>query len=286
MEEVSSSPPRASTSFAKGSPGSSDAPQPSPYKVQNTIGSDYKDADDLASDGSVDKSSKRSKLRSLTSRTKVKTRQLLNLDPAGSPAIAGDHGESGPLQSIQNDAAFNPGKLEKWKTFSAGGSADKTREVLQSITTTIAHPKRTIISKVKKTAAGTLSSVQRPHFSHREDLEFLEAHDSLSRAESTKSSRQATSDDNNEDDTATSDCRDKIVALEEHRESIRVAWTTSHIDRVRVVPKEHLKFPDQEAFVERDENGSQVRYRWEKWLGYVCVRETLVARFLLRLVLA
>ena len=286
MEEVPSSPPRASTSFTKGSPDSHKVPQPSPYKVQDIASSDYTDVDDLASDGSVDKSSKRSKLRSLTSRTKAKTRQLLNLGPGGSLAIAGDPGEPGPLQSIQDDAAFNPSKLEKRKTFNAGGSADKTREVLQSITSSIAHPKRTIISKVKKTTAGTLSSVQRPHLSHREDLEFLEAHDSLSRAESTKSSRQATSDDNDEDDTATNDCRDKIAALEEHRESIRVAWTTSHIDRVRVVPKEHLKFPDQEAFVERDDTGSQIRYRWEKWLGYVCVREPLVADFLLSLVLA
>ena len=241
--------------------------------------------DDLASDGSVGKSSKRSKLRSLTSRTKAKTRQLLTLDHGGSLAIARDRGEPGPLQSIQDDAAFNPSKLEKRKRSNTGGSTDKTREVLQSITTTIAHPKRAIIGTVKKTTAGKLSSVQGPHLSHGEDLEFLGALDSLSRAEPTRSSIQATSDDNDEDKTATNDCRDKIVALEEHRESIRVAWTTSHIDRVRVVPKEHLKFPDQEAFVERDDEGSQVRYRWEKWLGYVCIRETLVMEFLLSLVL-
>ncbi|KAL9123381.1 MAG: hypothetical protein Q9187_000063 [Circinaria calcarea] len=269
MEQAPSSPPRMLMSF--GSPGPDEAPRPLPRKIQDTPSLGYKDADNLPLDASVDKSPRRSKLRSLASLTKAKPKQLRNLASRASSALAGDHGEPEPLHSIHDDAAFNPGTLANRKTFSPGVSANKTREVLQSITTTIAHPRRTTIRKVKKATARTLSSVQGPHLSHREELEFLEAHDNLSRAEFTKSSRQSTSDDKDEDDAATNNFRDKISALEEHRESRRVAWTTNHINRVRVVPKGNLKFPDHEAFVERDDSGSQVRYRWEKWLGHILI---------------
>lgn len=62
----------------------------------------------------------------------------------------------------------------------------------------------------------------------------------------------------------------KLERLETHRESLRIAYMTSrHIDRVRAVPKRHLEFPKREAFLNKGQDGGVVRFRWERYLGYV-----------------
>ena len=214
-------------------------------------------------------SSRRKKLRNLTLKTKAKTKKLLNVDSSKSEAESENYEA---LRNIKDDPAFNPTELANQKTSPTGEKTDTTTDVLQSIVNTVTHPKRTVITKVKKTTAGTLSTVQRPPLSQRADLNFLEAHENLSRAESTSSSRQTISGEEDEEweDPATAKYRDKVATLEAHRESLRVAWTTDHIERVKVVPKRQIKFPEAETFIERDENGSQTRYKWEQWLGYVC----------------
>ena len=99
-------------------------------------------------------------------------------------------------------------------------------------------------------------------------MEFLQAHDNLKRAESTSSSKQGTSDE--ERNSLLGGHRDKIREIEEHRESLRAAWTTSrHVRRARVVPKRHINFPNNEYFLKKNERGELVGYDWLKWLGYV-----------------
>ena len=217
-------------------------------------------------------SPKKNGLRNLTTQTKAKTKRLLNVDSVSYLKNESGFEDQEALHSIRDDPAFNPSKLASQRTFPTRGKTEKTIDILQSIGTSVIHPKRTVITKIKKTTAGNLSTVQRPHLSQKADLEFLEAHENLSRAQSTSSSRQTTSGDEDEEweDPATAKYRDKVVQLEAHRESLRVAWTTDHIERVRVVPKRHIEFPEPESFIERDEKGSQTRYKWEKWLGYVC----------------
>ena len=226
-------------------------------------------SDDEFHTSALNGSSKRKKLRNLTLKTKTKTKKLLNVDSSKSEA---EPENLEALRKLKDDPAFNPSELVNQKTSPTGGKTDKPIDVFQSIVNTVTHPKRTVITKVKKTTAGNLSTVQRPLLSQRADLNFLEAHENLSRAESTSSSRHAISGEEDEEweDPATAKYRDKVATLEAHRESLRVAWTTDHIKRVKVVPKRQIMFPETEAFIERDEKGSQTRYKWEKWLGYVC----------------
>ncbi len=222
-------------------------------------------------DGSIDKMrgpSKRERLRGLTSRTKTNTKRLLNLEKPHDHDDGADRHDDDVLDDINADPAFNPSKLIKKKRLTIGGAAGKALGSIQTVAETVTHPIESIKSKATRTTAGNLSQAERPYLSQKADLEFLKAHVNLSRAKSSRSSRHNTSDD--EQDPVEDEFREKVEELEAHRESLRVAWTTSrHIGRVRVVPKEHMDFPDDQAFLEKDDRGNVVRYKWEKWLGYV-----------------
>lgn len=207
--------------------------------------------------------SKRKRISGLTRRTKAKTKKILKLDSAVENYESEEAGE-GSLDIMKHDPAFNTSQLVKKKRFRPGKTADKTLGAIQSIGNAVVHP----IKSAKKTTAGQLSKAERPFLSQKADAELLQAHDNLKRAESTNSSKQGRSD--GEQESAVGGHRDKVREMEEHRESLRAAWTTSrHVRRVRVVPKRHIDFPDNEYFVERVKRGEVVRYDWIKWLGHV-----------------
>lgn len=112
---------------------------------------------------------------------------------------------------------------------------------------------------------------ERPYLGPESDLEFLQAHDNLKHAESSRSSEQGTSDD--ESNAAVRSHKERFHEIEAHRESLCAAWTTSrHVRRVRVVPKRHIGRPQNEDFARRDEHGKLVRYDLLRWLGHVSVR--------------
>lgn len=218
-------------------------------------------------DGSMDKMpgpSKKNRLSGFTRRTKAKTKKLFKLDGAAVDEMS-EHGEEDPLESMENDAAFNSSQLIKKRRFRPGKTADKTFKITQTIGNAVVHPIKSAKSTATRTTAGQLSKAERPFLSQKADIQFLQAHDNLERAESTSSSKQGTSDEERE--SVIGSHRDKIRELEEHRESLRAAWTTSrHVRRVRVVPKRHLNFPDKEHMNERQEF---IGYDWLKWLGHV-----------------
>jgi hypothetical protein len=61
--------------------------------------------------------------------------------------------------------------------------------------------------------------------------------------------------------------------LEAHRQSLAVAWITGrHIKRVRLAPAFVVEYPrlDDGKFVERDEKGAEIRFKWERYIGEVC----------------
>ncbi|KAF6226057.1 hypothetical protein HO173_012547 [Letharia columbiana] len=220
-------------------------------------------------DGSIEKMpgpSKRKRLSGLSRRTRAKTRNLFKMDGAAEDDRSENEGE-GPLDDMKRDPAFNSSQLIKKKRFRPGKTADKTLGAIQSIGNAVVHPIKSAKSTATRTTAGQLSKAERPFLSQKADMEFLQAHDNLKRAESTSSSKQGTSDEERE--SLIGGHRDKIREMEEQREGLRAAWTTSrHVRRVRVVPKRHINFPHNEYFVERDERGEFVRYDWLKWLGY------------------
>ena len=208
-------------------------------------------------------------LHTLKKKTKAKTKRIFHPSTSKSSDGQSDDGDDDVQLSIRDDPAFNPSKVLKERRVTAGGITDTTIGALRTVTTAVVHPKRAIVNKATRTTAGKLSKGERPFSTLQSDLEFLEAHEDLHRAQSSEHSRR-TSIDMDEDDL-THRYRGRLEELEAHREKLLAAWTTSkNVERVRVVPKRHIQFPKREAFIERDNQGTVLRYKWEKWLGYVC----------------
>lgn len=207
------------------------------------------------------------RLTGLTQRTKAKTVKLLRLDGAAPDNQLKNEGE-GSVKRMEKDPAFNSSLLVKKNRVRPGKKADKTLGTFHNIGSAVVHPVKSAKSTVARTTAGQLSKAERPFLSQKADIELLEAYDSLKCTESTGSSKQNTSDEDLESMIGIH--RDNIREMEEHRESLRAAWTTiRHVRRVRVVPKRHINFPDNEYFIERDGRGDFLRFDWLKWLGNV-----------------
>ncbi|KAI4242910.1 MAG: hypothetical protein L6R40_003783 [Gallowayella cf. fulva] len=209
------------------------------------------------------------KLQRVAGKTKEVSRRLFSTTSAGKRQdklqdVARDGGLA--TQALKEDPAFNPHLLDT-KQRHKKDLAAKVQENLQTAAASILHPKRGAKGKAARSTAGRLSRVERPYISQNMDIEFLEAHDNLSQAQSDALSGKNTLDE--EAGSATGDCRERVEHLEAQRESIRAAHTMRrHVQRVRVVPKRHINLPAEDCFVERDDNGQRVRYDWLKWLGY------------------
>ena len=234
----------------------------------------------LSDDGSMDDipgPTTRKRLSSLTGRTKAKTKKLFSLDGVDADDQSQGNQEDS-LDILKNDPAFNSSQLIKKRRFRPAKTADKMLGAVQSLGNTVVHPVKSAKSTATRTTASQLSKAERPFLSQKADIKLLQAHDNLKRAESTSSSKRDMSDE--EQDSLIDGHRDRFREMQEHRESLRAAWTTSrHV--VRVVSQRHIIFPDDEYFVERDEHGDFVRYEWLKWLGYVILqRSGFLARVL------
>ena len=205
--------------------------------------------------------------RHLKSKTKEKTKKVLGANDA--KILRGSLHESDDLTAqITDDPAFNPGAIKNQRRRSKREGAKAALDSVSSFATSLSSPKDAIKGKATRTTAGKLSKAERPYLSHDADMEFLEANDNLSRAESSLSSRQVASDEELED--LIDSHRDKINGMKAHRESLRLGHATSrHVRRVRVIPKRHLEFPNHEAFRSHGEGGDRTRCEWLKWTGYV-----------------
>lgn len=233
-----------------------------PYLVQEHAESD---------DGSIAKMrgpSKREKLRGLTRKTKAKTKKLLHIHGDASADRDPDEDAYGVLDNIEADPAFNPGKLIQEKPFTVRGAAETTTGKLHSIVSAVAHPAKNLRDKAIRTTADQLAKAERPFLSQNANRELLEAHQDLRRAQDPSSVGHDIPE--KERIVLEENSRRKIEDIEKHRDSLAVAYTTTrHVHRVRVVPKEHMQFPEKEAFVERDATGNIVGHLWLRWLGNV-----------------
>lgn len=252
--------PRDPISF-EGSPGDNDKHRVSISSSRSSH------TDNSHGEGAI---SSKPKLQRVAGKTKEVSRRLFSTTSAGKRQdklqdVARDGGLA--TQALKEDPAFNPHLLDT-KQRHKKDLAAKVQENLQTAAASILHPKRGAKGKAARSTAGRLSRVERPYISQNMDIEFLEAHDNLSQAQSDALSGKNTLDE--EAGSATGDCRERVEHLEAQRESIRAAHTMRrHVQRVRVVPKRHINLPAEDCFVERDDNGQRVRYDWLKWLGYV-----------------
>lgn len=221
------------------------------------------DSDLTCIDGA--KSSKRYRLSSLAHKAKAKTKGMFK---ANDEHTATDHVPvfGSAISDIQRDPAFNLNLLGEGEHASACSGTRKTSGTLKSLHNTLIHPKKAMKSKITKSTAGQLSKAERPYLSKRADLDLLEAHDDLHRAQSTCSSRPDMSVE--EQDEIIRRHRNKINEMENHREGLRAAWTTSrHVRRVRVVPKRHIDFSTNAYHAKGGANSQSKDVRGLKWLG-------------------
>lgn len=223
-------------------------------------------ASDNGTTNEVEGGAKRTRLRAFTNKTKAKSKKFLGMEDEGSAYEGPESDCHGYLWNIERDPAFSHDHLYKHSRQKDSGTTSRPLGALGSIATTVLHPKKAIKSKATRTTAGQLSKAERPFISQKADLELLEAHDNLHHAESIRSPRQTAF--GSEGDDGTSGYRERIKEIQNHRESLRVAWTTrKHVRRVRVVPKQHIAFPDNDHFIRKDME--EEHFDWLSWLGWV-----------------
>lgn len=216
------------------------------------------DASTQSSEDDVSKPSKRERIRSLGYKTKRKTKRLLHIDDT-SERISDE--QDGTIQGLEDSPAFNPQKMFDEKPDTAGGTVDKALSRVQKVAHAVMHPRTTTKHKVATKLAGE----EQPFGSREADMELLRAHEELTRGELSQAASESSAD--SEDEEHMDKLRDRVEELEDKRESMAVAWTTSrYVHRARVVPR--FDCPKPEDFEELDEDGNMV-FHWDQWLGQV-----------------
>jgi hypothetical protein len=209
---------------------------------------------------------------------------------------------------LKTDPAFNPAEVSGQKPYSiatttAAGTSSRPLEAAKGLVNSVLHPGRTFVQHFESKTSKSLSKATRPYITPQADREFLAAHDALFEAEReggnepahksrgrgrvfSGESRQEKKDRKDRDNSTTGNVSDqdrqpstnadtqrkKVELLEAHRQSVVVAWITSrHLKCVRLAPSKVAVFPSfgDEKFIERDENGVEVRFMWERYIGQV-----------------
>jgi hypothetical protein len=179
-----------------------------------------------------------------------------------------------PFAELEDSPAFDPSKLLNRKRITESGPGNKIIGFLHATAETIVNPKKSLKARATRTTAGKIAK-GRPYISRKADLEFLEAHKNLERAESSRCG----SDDHEiakEKEDRVEDYAEQVEYLQERREAMRVAWITDrHVTRVRAVSTEPGPFPDDGEFERKDDCGA-TEFMWGKWLGYVSIWRNVI----------
>lgn len=206
--------------------------------------------------------SKHSKLLHIKEKAKEKTKEVLHMD-------AKDQGErssyNAGIEELNESPAFNPSKFLNRARIEHAGLPAQVISTVQSTAAAIINPKKVIKSQATKKTAGTLAK-SRPYLSRKADLDFLEAHDDLVRAEDSRGEEDGEEHGKRSD---INQCEEHFEELEKRRQSMRVAWMTArHVQRVRVVDPIAPPFPDDSFFEQQDDCGF-TEFNWGKWIAYV-----------------
>jgi hypothetical protein len=210
-------------------------------------------------------SSKRQKLAEIKDKAKDKTKRVLNIDSSN------EHRERSPYEAevdeLNESPAFNPTKFLNRQRVGQAGLPAKAVSAVQSTVQAILNPKKAIKSAATKRTAGTLAK-SRPYLSRKVDLDFLEAHDELERAEGLRNSADGKGEAGKKDGN-TDKCEEHIEELERARLGMRVAWMTArHVQRVRAVNGFPPPIFREESFFERQDDLGFTEFDWGKWIAY------------------
>lgn len=207
----------------------------------------------------------KSKPQRLMEKAKAKTKKVLNIEHSDDDEVEETPGEAA-LKEINESPAFNSSQFLNKTRIGPSGVPDEAIATLQSTVEAIFHPQSAIKRAATKKTAGKLAK-SNPYLSRKADLEFLQAHDNLIRAEGSRSG--------SDDEEAVARKADNIdeceetIAEMERRKNMRVAWVTGrHVQRVRVVDVVPPPFPDESFFYEPDDCGYP-EFKWGRWVAYV-----------------
>jgi len=206
------------------------------------------------------------KLSGLKAKAKKKTKRALHLESPQNDAERTQYETE--VEELNESPAFNPTKFLNRQRIEQAGLSAKAISAVQGTIHAITNPKQAIKSKATKKTAGTLAK-SRPYLSRKADLDFLDAHDDLQKAECSRSET--------EDEDEAAQRNENIGRREEHIEELdrarlnmRVAWVTSrHVQRVRVVDAVPPPTLPDDAFFEEQDNCEFTDFNWGKWVAYV-----------------
>jgi hypothetical protein len=199
-------------------------------------------------------------------KAKAKTKKVLNIESTEDDEVEETPDEAA-LREINESPAFNSSHFLNKARIGPSGVPDKAITILQGTVGAIVHPKSAIKrAATKKTAAKLAKS--NPYLSRKADLEFLQAHDDLIRAEGSRSG--------SDDEAAAArkadnidECEETISEMERRRKNMRVAWVTGrHVQRVRAVDAVPPPFPNESFFYEQDDCGYP-EFKCGRWIAYV-----------------
>lgn len=201
---------------------------------------------------------------SLKDKAKAKAKHILHRRLADEGHRSTPH--QAAIKELNNDPAFNSSKFLSRSHVGSSGYAEKAVAALHAAADTIVHPIAAIKLQATRTTAGELAK-SHPHLSRQADLDFLNAHDDLERAQD-----QYPGEKTPGQSADIEELQQHIDDIETKRKSMRVAWITSrHVQRVRAVDPEPPLFPDDSYFEELDDCGYP-SFNWAKWIAYVCVQ--------------
>lgn len=145
--------------------------------------------------------------------------------------------------------------------------ANKTPRTLHSVVHTIAHPRRTIKRKVKRSTAWGFKPVDQSGVSKKHDVELVDAYDDLSRAESDEPKQIPGTPHEQAAKAATSRRQEKVRILESQKKELQVEWAISHVNRVRVVSRSPIQPLSDYSFKKKWNGESQTP--WKELIGHV-----------------
>ncbi|GAB7340387.1 hypothetical protein MBLNU457_6829t1 [Dothideomycetes sp. NU457] len=208
-------------------------------------------------DNEKHKHSARRRIKSIGHGAKVKSKHLLTSARARVGIVEPTPSDS-PYADLDNNPAFEPAHLVGNRMVTVGGAADKILDTIHATGKIIADPRHA----AKKKVASKLAVEDRPYLPRDADMEYLEAHDDLSRAESYEDDK----DDVDDDGMASRDVertQQRVEQLDDIRDGRKVAWLTSkHIHRVMVVPKREPVPPKKDNFYVIDPETGERKLDW------------------------
>ncbi|KAF2841186.1 hypothetical protein M501DRAFT_949417 [Patellaria atrata CBS 101060] len=201
-------------------------------------------------------------VKRLGHQTKAKAKKALRLRETQANIEEDDASIS---KALEQNPAFAPEKALAGHQQNLSGKVKSTLGKVQDVGFAIINPKET----VKHKATIKLATGEQPFLPQRADESLLDAHAALYDAQS----RPSTIEEDSEDGEDIIKWQERINDLEEHRSSMKVAWTTSRfVHRVRVHRQVPIEYPTREELEEYDEHGNYVRFQWEKWFARLLLR--------------